>query len=395
MHYTAPPVIGGVEQVLSEQAAQLRGAGHDVVVIAGRGDCRLLPELDSRHPAVEELARKLAAGDPGASQFESLRRSILSSMAPMLEDREVVIAHNLLTMPFNLPGAAALVDSGKPVLAWTHDHAWLNPRYQAFQRQAEPYLQMRRLQPRTRYVAISETRQAELADLYGVPRATISVVPNGVDPDAFLGISAATRALLAGTGLGAGHPLVLAPVRITRRKRLELGLEVAAELRIDNPGLRLLVTGPLGPHDSGNQTYWAQLREQRRRLGLEGAVGFLHEQAGDGSHPVSDRTMAELYRLADLVLLTSESEGFGLPVAEAALARVPIVCANIPVLREVGAGGAHLYPAGSGATAIAETCRTALASEAAAFRTGVLDRYSWPSVLRRTEAVIAECARHG
>ena len=85
------------------------------------------------------------------------------------------------------------------------------------------------------------------------------------------------------------------------------------------------------------------LLRQRSRLGLDGVVSFLHELAGpDGEHPVDDRTMAELYRMADLVLLPSESEGFGLPVLEAGLIRAPLVCADIPVLREVAADGAWM-----------------------------------------------------
>ena len=95
------------------------------------------------------------------------------------------------------------------------------------------------------------------------------------------------------------------------------------------------------------------------------------------------------------MLLTSESEGFGLPVAEAALARAPIVCADIPVLREVAADGAELFPAGAEAAEIAGACRRALASRVARFRSGVLDRYGWESVLGRTESVIERALASG
>lgn len=395
VHYTAPPVIGGVEQVLAEQAVQLRRAGHQVRVIAGRGDCELIPELDSRFPAVEELTRHLAAGEDPAAEFNRLHGRLRDSLLRALGDVEIVIAHNLLTMPFNLPAAAALVDCGRPILAWTHDHAWLNPRYQDFQRETEPQLLMRRMQPHTLYVAISRTRQAELANLYQTASEEIPVVPNGIDRGRFLGISTGTRGLVDAAGLGGREPLLLAPVRITRRKRLELTLEVAADLKRDHPGLGLVVSGPLGPHDSGNQAYWGELLERRSRLGLDGCVRFLHEQAGAGPHPVSERNIAELYRLADLVLLTSESEGFGLPVAEAALARVPIVCPDLPVLSEVAGGGAELYPLAAGAPTIADACRRALGSPAAALRSGVQSRYGWAGVLRSTEEVIDRVLAHG
>jgi hypothetical protein len=53
LHYTAAPVTGGVEAIMATHARLLREAGHDVRVIAGRGDAELVPEADSRHPEVE------------------------------------------------------------------------------------------------------------------------------------------------------------------------------------------------------------------------------------------------------------------------------------------------------------------------------------------------------
>jgi mannosylglucosylglycerate synthase len=59
LHYTAPPVTGGVEWVMAAQARKLREAGYDVRLIAGRGDAEILPELDSRHPDVEDVTERL------------------------------------------------------------------------------------------------------------------------------------------------------------------------------------------------------------------------------------------------------------------------------------------------------------------------------------------------
>src|SRR5205085_9503231 len=73
VHYTAAPVTGGVEAVLAAHARLLRRAGHDVRVVAGRGDCELVPELDSRHPEVEQLTSRLAAGRFDDAAFERLR----------------------------------------------------------------------------------------------------------------------------------------------------------------------------------------------------------------------------------------------------------------------------------------------------------------------------------
>jgi glycosyltransferase involved in cell wall biosynthesis len=124
-------------------------------------------------------------------------------------------------------------------------------------------------------------------------------------------------------------------------------------------------------------------------------VSFLADLAhpGDG-HPVDDRTIAELYRLADLVLLPSESEGFGLPVLEAALARTPLVCADIPVLREIAGRDAWTFPAGGDGQAVARAAARALASRPARLRRRVRLGYGWPAVIERTRHVL-EATRGG
>jgi len=56
--------------------------------------------------------------------------------------------------------------------------------------------------------------------------------------------------------------------------------------------------------------------------------------------------LAAVYRRAALVLLPSSREGFGLPVIEAMACGTPIVCSDLPVLREVGDTAAEYCPAG-------------------------------------------------
>jgi glycosyltransferase involved in cell wall biosynthesis len=103
------------------------------------------------------------------------------------------------------------------------------------------------------------------------------------------------------------------------RKRLDVLLDVFSRVLKRNPGTKLIqVGGPWPPH----------LAEQITRLGVGEAVkqirGLTREQ------------LAELYRRAAAVLVTSESEGFGLPVIEALACGAAVVASDIPVLREVG-----------------------------------------------------------
>lgn len=89
--------------------------------------------------------------------------------------------------------------------------------------------------------------------------------------------------------------------------------------------------------------------------------------AGPGTFPVTERSMHVGY-LSDVdlqgvvagaaaVVLPSRDEGFGLPVLEAMACDVPVVCTDVPALREIAGGFAHLVPYGDVdglATALAE-----------------------------------------
>jgi glycosyltransferase involved in cell wall biosynthesis len=379
-----------VETIVGVHARLLRERGHDVRVIAGRGDASIVPELDSRHPEVERLARELARGRKDAAAFEALQNAVASGLRPLLADRDRVIVHNVLTMPFNLPAAAALVEAGPSLLAWTHDLAWVNPRYKAYRRRGRPWNLLHEAQPGVRYVAISKVRQREICSTLGLSPRQVPVVPDGIDERAFLEVGASARRLLQRAGLERASPLVLVPLRITPRKRIELALRAAAVLRKRHPRLGVLVTGPLGPHSAENRAYGEQLLELRRSLRLDDVVGFCFEQAEGDRHPVSDSDMAQLFRVADVVLIPSESEGFGLPVLEAGLARAPVVCTDLDVLREVTAGGAWTFSMRAGADAVAESVDAALRSRNSRLRKRVQNEYTWSSVIDKLEALLRQ-----
>ncbi|MBJ7597382.1 glycosyltransferase family 4 protein [Candidatus Nephthysia bennettiae] len=390
LHYTAAPVTGGVESVMSAQARKLREAGYDVRVIAGRGDAELIPELDSRHPDVQEATQRLLAGKTSRHQFKALRDRVRDHLRRTLADRDLLIAHNVMTMPFNLPLAAALVELGVPLIAWTHDVAWLNAQYQSFRRPEWPYRIMAQRQPGVTYVTISRLRQRELATTFGLHTSAIEVVPNGIDPYEFVHLGERPYELLQAAGALDADPLLLVPQRVAPAKRLELVLDAAHELRPSMPNLKVVVTGPLGAHNLDDQAYATRLLEQRARLGLDGAVAFMCEYSRHGSdHAVRSEDVAALYRISDVVLMSSGAEGFGLPVIEAAVARVPLVCADIPILHEVGGDDLFTFPTEGSGHDVAAAIRRALASGAVRQRRFVLGRYAWPHVLASTERVIS------
>lgn len=350
LHYTAPPVVGGVESVIGHHARLMSAAGHDVRVLAGRGEQASLPVpfvpiplVDSRHPRVEALKIDLDAGR-APPDLEVLTSDLESWLAKELESVDLVIAHNVCSLHKNLALTAALHrlhQSGalRRLILWHHDLAWTTPRYQAELHPGHPW-DLLRTHWGAEHVVVSATRRDELAGLLGIPSETITVVPNGIDPAGLLKLEPLTADLIRRLRLDAANPILLLPVRITPRKNIELALRVLAEVRRAFPQAVLIVTGPPGPHNPANARYLEDLQALRAELALQDAAHFLAE-VHDGFLP--DAVIADLYQIADLLFLPSREEGFGIPVLEAAFHRLPVFCADIPTLREVAGRDADFF----------------------------------------------------
>jgi len=346
LHYSVPPVVGGVESVLAHQARWMAAAGHRVCVVAARGadlapeiPLRQAPRIDSRHADVLAVKQQLDAGQVTAD-FHALRTAIVEELAPLLADCDVVIAHNICSLAKNLALTAALnqlyTDPAFPHLVlWHHDLAWTTPRYRRELHAGYPWDLLRTDWPGATQVVISQLRRQELAGLLQIPAESIHVVPNGVDLERFYKLEAETADLAARLDLLAAAPLLLLPVRITRRKNIELAIRVMAALRDRMPAARLLVTGPLGAHNPANAAYFDELRRLRAALGLDAQVHFLAELSDAF---LSDAVISDFYRLADALLLPSFEEGFGIPLIEAAISHLPVFCTDVAPLPELGAG---------------------------------------------------------
>jgi glycosyltransferase involved in cell wall biosynthesis len=343
LHYSAPPVIGGVESVLAHQARLMAKAGHAVRVIAARGEAWngiefvRLPLADSRHPQILEVKAGLDAGRVPA-EFETLTDWLVDELRDATQGVDVLIAHNVCSLNKNLALTQALYalngsEAFPRLILWHHDLAWTTPRYRRELHDGLPWDLLRTDWPGVTQVTVSAIRQAELARLLGIPPERIHVVPNGMDVAAFLKFEPQTMAWVDRLSLLDAEPLLLLPVRITPRKNLELALHILAHLKEKLPAATLIVTGPLGAHNPANRGYLDRLLQLRTQLGLDEAAHFF-AQLSDALLP--DSMIGDLYRLSDALLLPSREEGFGIPLIEAALSHRPVFCADIPPLRELG-----------------------------------------------------------
>jgi glycosyltransferase involved in cell wall biosynthesis len=160
-----------------------------------------------------------------------------------------------------------------------------------------------------------------------------------------------------------GRPYLLHVGSCVPRKRIDLLLDVFAQVRGKVPGLMLVKVGGV----------WSapQLRQQAR-LGIDRDV--LHLQG------VGRPALAALYRRSRLVLQTSDAEGFGIPIIEALACGAVVVASDISVLREVGGPAAVFCPPGNVA-AWSDTVRRLLSGAQLPpprdERLKWADRYSW------------------
>ncbi len=396
VHYAAPPVVGGVELTIYHHARVLLAQGHQVTVVAGRGEAvlpgmvfRREPLVDSRHEPILALQRALAAGHvPG--EFEETVETLCQALTHHLEACDVVIGHNLFTLHKNLALTAAVhrlvvAGEGPPWVAWHHDFAWLRPQYRPELHPGEPWELLRRPWPGVRHVTVSAAQRDDLAALYGLPPQEISVVPPGVEPLRFFRCDGVVARLVEQWRLLEADCTFLLPARITRRKRIELGLRwLEAVRRVSGWDARLVVTGPPGPHNPANAAYLEELLELRRSLGLEDAVHFAYLATPGTPLLLDDEQVAALYQVADALLFPSRQEGFGIPVLEAGLGRLPVFAAALPPFRESGGEHVTLFPDGTPPDEVGRTIVRVLERDRAfRFRRRVLRRFTWSTIVQR------------
>lgn len=407
LHYTAPSVVGGVERVIGAHADLLVDADHHVRILAGRGGATnpavelvRIPLADSIHPRIRAVRAALDGGRV-PDDFDALVTDLAVALAEATADLDVLIAHNILSLPINLPLTAALhalaVDdgSGPPLVAWQHDVATTAERYATSLHIGHPWELLRERWPGVAYVAISEARRVEVATSIGIPAHEVTVIPNGIDVDDVLGIRPTTRAILRDMDLGPSARIFLSPVRIMPRKHLELGVSLIARLRATGMDARLVVTGPVDPHEVGVGGYVDRLRALARDEGVEDSVHLLALEAG--RRQTSRVSLSDLYRVADALLITSHDEGFGLPILEAGAARLPVISTDIPSIREIaGPDALYLDPAGDPVELARQVTAHLEGDPVARLAARVRATYAWPMILEeRIEPFLREMARRG
>lgn len=222
-------------------------------------------------------------------------------------------------------------------------------------------------------VASTPLEARDLLEHYGADPGRLCTSPPGVDHAVFCpGDRDAARERV---GLGAG-PLLLYAGRIQALKGVDVAMEAFGQVRRRLPDARLLVVGgPSGPDGDD------ELAQLHRMAEVIGGVEF--------RDPVPHDDLADLYRAADVLLLPSRSESFGLVAAEAQSCGLPVVASRAGGLVHVVADGVSGLlvdgwdPADHAAAAFEvltdATCAAHLSQGALAWS----ERFSWTATVDR------------
>lgn len=350
LHYTCPPVVGGVEEIVRQQALLFSRFFHPVKIIAGAGGqfsknikVEINPILNSQH---HEIIRIQKNPEDNFKRIKSISSEIFEFLKKTVENFDILIAHNVLSMHYNLPLTLAvyqLADEGIiKVVGWNHDSPFFY-RNHADILEEEPWNILRKYNPAISYITISKSRSEEFQKLYQISEE-LTVIPNGIDPIGFFRLGAATVRLIRENDLFSSELIMIQPSRLHPRKNIELSIRVLHQLRKSGLDAKLLLTGAYDPHEKKTFPYYRRLVRLATDLDVLNYLVIVAEHKFQSGEKISADSviMRDLYHISDILFLPSKMEGFGIPLLEAGMIKLPIACSDIPSFRSL-AGKNVLY----------------------------------------------------
>jgi glycogen(starch) synthase len=211
--------------------------------------------------------------------------------------------------------------AGVPYLTTIHateygrHQGWVDKHPQSYIHAAETWMAQRA----EHVITCSHYMRGHVADVYGLDEERISVIPNGIDPHDLHPQAPEELEALRARFAAPEERLVLLVGRLVYEKGFQDALAALPGLIRRLGNVRYLV--------AGSGTHEAELKRQAERLGIAGDGTFLGW--------IGDDVLHSLYRIADLTVVPSIYEPFGLVALEAMASGCPCIVADTGGLREV------------------------------------------------------------
>ena len=234
-----------------------------------------------------------------------------------------------------------------------------------------------------RVIACSYYMREQIADIFGVEESAVAVIPNGIDPGDLQPLGDAELERFRAAFASPDEQLVLLVGRLVYEKGFQVALDAMPALIEARPGTRFVVAGS-GTHEE-------ELCRQAEVAGLLEHGTFVGW--------IDDGVLYSLYRAADVCVVPSIYEPFGLVALEAMASGCPCIVADTGGLREVvphDAVGLR-FPAGD-TGALADLTARVLADHELGQRLVVearehVRRFDWNDVAERTAALYEGLSR--
>jgi glycogen synthase len=376
-----PPVIeGGLARHVRKLAEALVRAGASVDVLtrgvareSGVG-CEEVGGVHIHRVPEPGWPRDL---DRFVAWVEQMNEDMLAAGEALAEENayELVHGHDWLVASASATLAERL---GVPYVTTIHatEHGrhqgWVHEQPQAHIHSVERWMAHRA----ERVIVCSYYMRGHVADIFEIDEGRIAVIPNGIDPSEMRTV--ADLEALRGEFAAPHEKLVLLVGRLVYEKGFQLALDALPGVIGEVGNVRFLV--------AGSGTHEAALKEQAERLGLLAHGSFLGWIGDDALH--------SLYRIADLCVVPSIYEPFGLVALEAMASGCPCIVADTGGLREVVPRGERVGLRFNGGDAqhlgvmierllVDDALRDRLVTEAFEY---VL-RFDWDDVAARTRAI--------
>ncbi len=365
---------GGVVHTI-ELAQALHAQGHEVTVFAPAADGqRLFRAIDCRFEPVPVAA---AARDV-VGMARSRIAAFVDHLSPRLEPAAFDVLHAQDGLGAN--ALATLQQRGRIagfVRTVHHLDPFVDPQLAAWQTHG--------VVAARGVLCVSRLWQQRLQDELGVQAHCVN---NGVDLARYTGTPDARDVALAQRlGLRAG-PVFVAVGGIEARKNTRRVLQAFALLKPSLPQAQLVIAGGASLLDHAD--YMQAFNDDLRASGLREGTGDVVITGA-----LDDADMPSLFRLADVLVMASTREGFGLVVLEALASGTPVVASRIAPFTEYLGDDTASWADPLDTASIAQAMRHALdPARAALLRTppAVCRRYSWTaSAARHVDLYRALC----
>lgn len=305
LHITTefPPfIIGGCGRAVGGLADASARAGLDVGVLL----------ITDAPPASAADERSAATRAPGVTLFQIHDSDPAEVAARIAEEWRPDVLH--LHVPWVLPFVRTILERVRVPVVYTL-HSLLRAAFD-IGREPAHILEYSDAQEKTiglarRVIALTHNEAALTSGYYPEARERIRVVGNGIDD------SASARRAARRRGLGEA-PLVLYAGRLVERKGVRELLSAVPQILDGAPDTRFLISG--GPHGRSAQELereWlpAECAPHRERICFTGWL--------------STEQLARCYSEADLLVVPSRYEPFGLVILEGMLYGLPIAAADV------------------------------------------------------------------